>query len=169
MNTGLFQDTYLYIPGLTNWAVGSLVVDNCRFVFGQPGLVVTITNDLTITNSGALGLMGNALLTCSNLAVRGGGYLSMFAGPTNATLNYGALVTLAGSMNMTSGSWVYAYSDSTNGGSPLFQIAQNLNVSSGIHIILAGGAQAANIFWQVAGQTTLGTTAAFNGTPFSLR
>ena len=45
----------------------------------------------------------------------------------------------------------------------IFQIAQNLNVSSGVHVVLAGGAQAANIFWQVAGQTTLGTTAVMNG------
>ena len=45
----------------------------------------------------------------------------------------------------------------------VFQVAQNLNVSSGVKIILAGGAQASNIFWQVAGQTTVGTTAVFNG------
>lgn len=45
----------------------------------------------------------------------------------------------------------------------IFQIAQTLTVSSGVHINLAGGAQASNIFWQVAGQTTIGTTAVFNG------
>jgi hypothetical protein len=45
----------------------------------------------------------------------------------------------------------------------IFQIAQNLTMSSGTHIVLLGGAQASNIFWQVAGQTTIGTTAVFNG------
>lgn len=45
----------------------------------------------------------------------------------------------------------------------IFQIAQNLNLSSGTQIILSGGAQAGNIFWVVAGQTTLGTTSVFNG------
>ena len=45
----------------------------------------------------------------------------------------------------------------------IFQIAQNLNVSSAAQIVLAGGAQASNVFWQVAGQTTIGTTAVFNG------
>lgn len=45
----------------------------------------------------------------------------------------------------------------------IFQVAQNLNVSSAAHIILSGGAQAGNIFWVVAGQTTIGTTAVFNG------
>ena len=45
----------------------------------------------------------------------------------------------------------------------IFQIAQTLTVSSGVKIILSGGAQAKNIFWVVAGQTTIGTTAEFNG------
>ncbi|MFZ1019405.1 MAG: ice-binding family protein, partial [Minisyncoccia bacterium] len=46
----------------------------------------------------------------------------------------------------------------------IFQIAQNLNISSATKIILSGGAEAHNIFWVVAGQTTIGTTAVFNGT-----
>lgn len=45
----------------------------------------------------------------------------------------------------------------------IFQIAQTLTVSSGVKIILSGGAQPSNIFWVVAGQTTIGTTAIFNG------
>jgi hypothetical protein len=45
----------------------------------------------------------------------------------------------------------------------IFQIAQTLTVSNGVHVNLSGGAQAQNIFWQVAGQTTLGTTSVFNG------
>ncbi|HME56504.1 MAG TPA: ice-binding family protein [Candidatus Lokiarchaeia archaeon] len=45
----------------------------------------------------------------------------------------------------------------------IFQIAGTLVVSSATHVILNGGAQASNIFWQVAGQTTLGTTSVFNG------
>ena len=46
----------------------------------------------------------------------------------------------------------------------IFQVAQNLIMSSATHIILSGGAQASNVFWQVAGQTTIGTTSVFNGT-----
>jgi hypothetical protein len=45
----------------------------------------------------------------------------------------------------------------------IFQIAQNLEVSSGASVILSGGAQASNVFWVVAGQTTIGTTAVVNG------
>ncbi|HEX7491983.1 MAG TPA: ice-binding family protein [Candidatus Limnocylindrales bacterium] len=46
----------------------------------------------------------------------------------------------------------------------IFQIAGNLSTSSAKQVILAGGAQAKNVFWQVAGSTTLGTTSTFNGT-----
>jgi formylmethanofuran dehydrogenase subunit C len=49
----------------------------------------------------------------------------------------------------------------------IFQIAEDLTVGSGAKIILAGGAQASNIFWQVTGQATLGTTSHFEGTILS--
>lgn len=45
----------------------------------------------------------------------------------------------------------------------IFQIGEDLTVNSGAKILLSGGAQAKNIFWQVAGQTTLETTSVFNG------
>lgn len=45
----------------------------------------------------------------------------------------------------------------------IFQIAQNLNISSATNVVLSGGAQASNIFWVVAGQTTLGTSSVMNG------
>ena len=45
----------------------------------------------------------------------------------------------------------------------IFQIAGNLTMSSAVKITLTGGAQAKNIFWQVAGQVTLGTTSHFEG------
>jgi hypothetical protein len=45
----------------------------------------------------------------------------------------------------------------------IFQIAQNLTLTSGAIVTLTGGAQASNIFWQVAGQVAMGTTAAMKG------
>jgi hypothetical protein len=45
----------------------------------------------------------------------------------------------------------------------IFQIAGNLTVSNSAIITLSGGAQAKNIFWQVAGQANLGTAADFKG------
>jgi hypothetical protein len=46
----------------------------------------------------------------------------------------------------------------------IFQIAGTLNVASGKRVILAGGALDKNIYWQVAGATTLNTTAVLHGT-----
>jgi hypothetical protein len=45
----------------------------------------------------------------------------------------------------------------------VFQIAGTLVMSSAVNITLAGGAQAKNIYWQVAGAVTLGTTSHFEG------
>lgn len=45
----------------------------------------------------------------------------------------------------------------------IFQITGTLDISSAQKVILSGGAQAGNIVWQVAGQTTLGTTSEFAG------
>lgn len=56
-------------------------------------------------------------------------------------------VTLSGSVNAV---WI-------------FQIAGTLNISAGKKVILSGGALPRNIFWQVAGKTTLGTTSDFKG------
>jgi hypothetical protein len=45
----------------------------------------------------------------------------------------------------------------------IFQIAGDLVVNNGAIITLIGGAQAKNIFWQVSGKATLGTTADVKG------
>ena len=45
----------------------------------------------------------------------------------------------------------------------IFQVAGTLKMSSAVKITLIGGAQAKNIFWQVAGAVTLGTTSHFEG------
>jgi hypothetical protein len=83
----------------------------------------------------------------------GGGNLSgLNLGPglykfTGAALISGSDVTLTGS---ASDVWI-------------FQIASSLTVANGIHVVLAGGAQAANIYWQVGTSATLGTTVIFKG------
>jgi len=45
----------------------------------------------------------------------------------------------------------------------IFQIAQDLTVSSATNIVLTGGALPKNVFWQVAGVADLGTTSHFEG------
>jgi hypothetical protein len=63
-------------------------------------------------------------------------------------------------------------SDVTISGGPndvwIFQVAQDLTMSNAVRINLIGGAQAKNIFWQVAGTVTIGTTAHFEGIILSM-
>src|SRR6185295_4885464 len=53
------------------------------------------------------------------------------------------------------------------GGNPnatwIFQMGSTLTTLTGTQIVLAGGAKAANIFWQVGSSATLGTTSIFKG------
>jgi len=50
----------------------------------------------------------------------------------------------------------------------IFQMGTGLTVNTGAMVVLAGGATADNIFWQVGSAATLGTTADFKGTILAL-
>ncbi len=50
----------------------------------------------------------------------------------------------------------------------ILQVAENVTVNSDVNIILNGGAQAENIFWQVAGEVTIGTASHFEGIILSM-
>jgi hypothetical protein len=45
----------------------------------------------------------------------------------------------------------------------IFQIAGDLTTAAATNIVMSGGASAKNVFWQVAGQATFGTTSHFEG------
>jgi hypothetical protein len=65
------------------------------------------------------------------------------------------------------GTSVLITTDVTLSGGPndvwIFQIAGTLNQGNATRVTLAGGARAKNIFWQVAGSVTVGTTAHMEG------
>ncbi|MGD0589096.1 MAG: ice-binding family protein, partial [Thermoplasmata archaeon] len=46
----------------------------------------------------------------------------------------------------------------------IFQVASSLTTTSGRSVILSGGAQAANVFWEIGSSATLGTTSVMQGT-----
>lgn len=66
------------------------------------------------------------------------------------------------------GSTLLIPTDITLDGGPndvwIFQVAGTLAMSSAVRMTLTGGAIANNIFWQVSGAVTLGTTSHFEGT-----
>jgi len=46
----------------------------------------------------------------------------------------------------------------------IFQMVSTLDTAAGLHVILAGGAKASNVFWQVGSSATLGSNSVFIGT-----
>ncbi len=90
--------------------------------------------------------------------------------PTPDFLNLGA--GNIGGKTLTPGlyKWTSAVTiptDITISGGPtdifIFQVSGTLKMSPAVRITLSGGALAKNIFWQVAGAVTLGTTSHFEG------
>jgi hypothetical protein len=51
----------------------------------------------------------------------------------------------------------------------IFQIGSTLTTLGSTQVILAGNAQAQNVFWQVGSSATLGTNSIFQGTILSLQ
>jgi hypothetical protein len=98
--------------------------------------------------------------------------------PTGSNLNPGAAYSSGyniGGMTLPPGLYKFGIgqtafinTDVTLNGGPsdvwIFQCGADLQVAAGVHIILAGGANANNIFWQVSSLAVLDTTSVFNGT-----
>ncbi|WP_372767627.1 ice-binding family protein [Lutibacter sp.] len=72
---------------------------------------------------------------------------------TPGLYNWGSTVTVPTDVTISGGAddvWI-------------FQISGDLSVSANVKVTLEGGAQAKNIFWQVAGEATFGATSHFEG------
>jgi hypothetical protein len=111
-----------------------------------PGLLTTAVKDMQTAYTDAAGRKaGVTELGAGNI-----GGLTLAPG----VYKWGSNVTIPTNVTLSGGKndvWI-------------LQIAGNLSTSSAQRVILSGGAQAKNIFWQVAGSTTLGTTSRFYGT-----
>ena len=81
------------------------------------------------------------------------------------TGNIGNLTLVPGLYNWTSSVTVPADVTLSGGANDtwIFQTTGDLSMDAGKKFVLAGGAQAKNIFWQVAGNTTFGAGAHFEG------
>lgn len=81
--------------------------------------------------------------------------------------NIGGATLESGLYKFTGGASITGSDVTLTGGANevwIFQIASDLVVGNGIKVILAGGARAENVFWQVGTSATLGTTSVFKGT-----
>src|ERR1043166_2172270 len=108
--------------------------------------------DLTTAYNDAAGRTAGAVLVAGNL---GGQTLTpgLYASTSSLEISSGDLTLDAlGDANAV---WI-------------FQMASTLTTTVGRQVILSGGAQASNIFWQVGSSATLGTTSVFKGTIMAL-
>ena len=115
-----------------------------------PAYMTTVIGDMEIAYADAAGRSGDAVTEL------GAGNISgMTLAPGLYKWGTGLLIT----------------TDVTLAGSPcdvwIFQISQDLTIGDGVRILLGGGALSANIFWQVGGEATFGTTSHVEGTILS--
>lgn len=154
-NVGLSPASGSNMTGLTSLEVtGTIYTVDAS---GPPGsvpaaaMLAAAKGDLTIAYNDAAG----------RTPIPTGNFLNPGSG------NIGGMTLVPGLYKFTSTAAITG-SDVTLFGSAtdvwIFQIAADLNVGSGIQVILAGGAQVSNIFWQVGTSATLGTTSVFKGT-----
>ena len=117
----------------------------------DPDLLLAAKGDLTIAYNDAAG----------RTPVPSGDFLNPQGG------NLGGLTLVPGLYKITTTAYITG-ADLTLAGGPndvwIFQCGQDLQVGSGIKVILAGGAQAQNIFWQVTTEAVLDTSSDFKGT-----
>ena len=130
---GLWMPTtgVVFVPG-SSWSQDSILLGRGQLRFMTPGFILTVTNNLSIT--GAVSRMdiptGGELHCGGNLILTNGSSLNVYSAATNGSSpNYGALVSVAGDINIASNSWICPYSDNTNGGSVLFNM-MNLRIDA---------------------------------------
>lgn len=118
----------------------------------------------TIYNGGPIAAQAELDLNSAIIAASPG----QLPGGINAGAELGGQTLAAGVYVSPSGAYDITSVDLTLHGGPndvwVFQMASTLTVGVGRQVILTGGAQARNIFWQVGSSATLGTSSAFAGT-----
>src|SRR5437899_8411608 len=132
-------------PG--NTVTGSPIVNGGTFT-NTPGLAATAQGDLTTAYNDAAGRTVDAITVAGNLGGR--------------TLTNG-LYKSATSLEISSGDLTLDASGDTNA-VWIFQMGTTLVTTVGRQVILSGGAQAANIYWQVGSSATIGGSSVFKGT-----
>ena len=118
----------------------------------------------TIYNGGPIAAQAQVDLNAAIIAASP----AQLPGGINAGAELGGQTLVAGVYQSPSGAYSMTSVDLTLNGGPndvwVFQMASTLTVGVGRKVILSGGAQARNIFWQVGSSATIGTSAVFEGT-----
>jgi hypothetical protein len=138
-------------PGsaVTGFPPGQLVSPAVMYL--TDAIAAQAEQDLTVAYNDAAGLPGGATLP-GNLA--------------GLTFTPG-LYTNATTVMLTTGTVTLDAQGNSNAVF-IFQVGSSLTTIGGTQVVLAGGAQAKNVFWQVGSSATLGTTSIFQGTIMAL-
>lgn len=148
-------------PAATSYITGLSLVDNIGFATSSQITGKAFAADMVAPTSSNLTTAVNNMITAYNDAA--GRLLPDFTELGSG--NIGGKTLVPGLYKWTS--TVTAPTNFVISGSStdvwIFQISGDLTVSSGVNITLGGGAKPENIFWQVAGEVTLGTTSNFKG------
>lgn len=151
-NVGLSPAAETYITGFsqtdaTGYATSPQVTG---FIYASdmapptPSNMTTAISDMEIAYADAAGRTASPISLADEI---GGQTKSPGLHVATANVGISSDVTISGSANDV---WI-------------FQIPGNLTVANGFTVLLSGGAQPRNIFWQVAGEVTIGTNAHFEG------
>lgn len=156
---GLSPAATSYITGLsltnaTGYATSAQVTGNiyaADMADPTPINLTTAVNNMTTAYNDAAGRLSPDFLELGTGNI-GGRTLTPGLYKWTTTVTMPASITISGGANDV---WI-------------FQIDGNLLMSNAVNMTLTGGAQAKNIFWQVAGQATFGTTSHIEGIVMSM-
>jgi hypothetical protein len=154
-NVGVSPAAATYITGFSLIADATNVFSTSTQVTGQVSAAdYAVPTPATLTTA-----VGDMLLAFTDAAGRAPDATELGAG------NIGGMTLEPGVYRWGTG--LLIPKDVTLSGSKtdtwIFQIAQDLTIESGAKVVLAGGALAKNIVWQVAGLVDIGTTAHCEG------
>jgi len=154
-DVGLSPAAGSYITGFDGSDVAGIL-----YVVDASGPAGSVINSTLLTTA-----KGDITIAYNDAAGRTPIPTGPFLNPGNG--NIGGLTLVGGLYKFTSSAAITG-SDVTLTGNPsdvwIFQITSSLNVGSGIKVILSGGAQASNIFWQVGSSATMGSYSVMKGT-----
>ncbi|MFZ0679771.1 Ig-like domain-containing protein [Candidatus Binatus sp.] len=157
--------TYAILAATTVTAPGPIVVNGDLGL--SPGTSVTgfppavVNGSTNIDNTAAAAAQASLLTAYNDL-------FDLPAGATKTgniggtTLTPGIYTAPSTSLAVSSGNLTLDAQGDTNA-VWIFQIGTTLDVTPGLQVILANGAQASNIFWQVGSSATIDTTAVMQG------
>jgi hypothetical protein len=116
-----------------------------------------------VDNTAANLAKGDLSTAYTDAAGRTGGSLIPGGGDIGGLTLYPGLYTDGGDLSISSADLTLDAKGDSNAVF-IFQVAGILNATSGRKVLLTNGTTTANVFWQVAGYCSLGTTVSFAGT-----